>query len=356
MRPIALALLATASILAAQQNKVVPAGMEFVEGPSVLTYPFGRVDAAIQVLFDADQITLQPGVITSCKLRPSQTSSNYASYTKNYRMTLYQVPVMAATMANDPATNIGTAVGTVVFDGPLTLPNAQALAVQPAPFAIDFPFLVPFPFDGSLGNLLMVLETNDLTTPGATNYPLDAVNLRTANITGLVAAIDTAGCTANNNTMTITGNAATAIVGGTISHTITATNAAGLPFAFAGLGLTRQQVDLGVVGMPGCTSWLGLMTFQLALASGTSYPTVNWNVPNNPIFEGAGVILQAFGTDGNGLGNSVTSNGLAVRVGSSSAPVKKINSSFRGATGTSWFALGNLGLYSPVFQFQGVFP
>jgi hypothetical protein len=50
--------------------------MAFVEGPLVYTYPFGRQAGAIQLLYDADQITTQQGVVTGMRFRQSQVTAS----------------------------------------------------------------------------------------------------------------------------------------------------------------------------------------------------------------------------------------------------------------------------------------
>jgi hypothetical protein len=68
--PVVVAVLA--ALLPAQQHKVVPPGMDNVEGPSVYTYPFGRVDAGMYVLCDAGQVTMAQGIVTGLSFRASQ--------------------------------------------------------------------------------------------------------------------------------------------------------------------------------------------------------------------------------------------------------------------------------------------
>ena len=92
------ALFALALPLMAQQSKVIPSGMDFVEGPQTFTYPFGRVDTGLYMLFDADQVTTAQGIITGLNFRPTQTTLSSASYTKPYRVTAYTVPMTAAQM------------------------------------------------------------------------------------------------------------------------------------------------------------------------------------------------------------------------------------------------------------------
>ena len=348
---------ALATTLPAQQTKVVPSGMDFVEGPLVYTYPFGRADGAIQVLMDADQVTLGQGLLLGMRFRPSQVSASQTqiAHTKNYRVTAYVVTQAAATMVADLATNIGAATGTVVFQGPVSLPAQQPLAVAPAPFSIQIPFTTPFVYNGTLGNLLLLVETADTAAvPGL--YRIDAVQFRTSTTEGIVAAVDTAGCTVPGTGagMVLGASATTAIVGGVIANTLTETTPGSFASALVGLALDRQQQDLSFLGMTGCTNFLGTFTSQVAVATAGAFPGVNWTIPALPAIAGIPCVTQALGLPSSGnFSSAVTSNALAIRVGSSTPPTTKVMAAFRSSTG--WF-IGTAGSFSPVVQLEGVFP
>lgn len=354
--------LATSLVLAipllAQQQKVLPPGMDHVEGPLVYTYPFGRADGAMQVLVDGDRLTLSQGVITGISFRPSQVTSAQVGtgYTKNYRITAYTVTRPASMMVADPVTNIGGATGTVVFNGPVTLPGSGVLALQPAPFLIPMPFSAPYPFDGTQGNLLLLVETTDLT-PVPSLYRIDAVNFRNTQITGLVSDIDlTGGCPGAGGSLSIVTSEAQAILGGVIDTTITSSATGAFPVALATLSLTWQPTDLTTFGLTGCTSFGGLgFALQFLLENGGGgYPHALWNLPIDPIFEGVPLYTQVLGIPPtNTLTGAALSQGQAIRVGSSSFPPQKMMAAFRSSTG--WF-IGTAGEFTPVILFDGVFP
>lgn len=354
-----LSLLAAPLLLAPAeaQSKVLPPGMAVVEGPLVYTYPFGRQTGAIQLLYDADQLTTQQGVIFGMRFRQSQITSSqtYPSYTKNYQVTAYTVPTMAASMAADPTPNIGSAVGTVVFSGPLTLPAVTLVTTYPAPFNIHIPFQVPYLYDGSQGNLLLLVETADTATVPSGSYRLDAVNFRNNQVTGLSANLDDVGCSAQGGSLALTTNAATAIVGGSIDQTFSSTLTGAFPVVMSGLSFAVQPVDLAIYGMPGCTSWMGPFASRFILENPSGgYPTLSWTLPNAAWIEGIALVGQGLGLAANGsLTDSVTSNGVATRIGSSSFPVVHMDMSFRG-TG-SW-AKGATGTTIVIVEFDGIFP
>jgi hypothetical protein len=339
--------------LSAQQTKVIPAGMDYVEGPTVFSYPFGRQDAAIQLLVDADRLTLGQGVITGIRFRGSQQTQSTAGYTKPYVVTAYTVSTSAAAMQTDPLANIGSATGTVVFQGPLTLPPVGPLTLAPGPFAIQIPFSIPYVFDGSQGNLLLLIETTDQApVPGL--YRIDAVQFRNNVVEGLVAAVDAQGCVVGGQFLTSATSAASAIVGGQVATTLTATPAGAFPVVLALLSFARADQDLSLFGMPsGCTGRVGAFAFQLLLAN-PSLPAAAWSVPASPIFIGAAVVTQSLGLPpNNSLAGAVASNAEAIRIGPATLPTIHEMAAFRSTTG--WF-MGQAGEFVPVVQFEGVFP
>lgn len=344
---------ALAAALPAQQTKTVPSGMANVEAGSLLTYPFGRVDAKLQLLIDADQITLGLGVLTGVGFRQNNVTASQvtAAYTKNYMVTAYQVLTPAASMVTDPVTNIGSATGTVVFNGPLNIPAQAPTTTWPAPFGIQIPFNQPLAFDGSQGNLLLLIETTDQGAVSGT-FRLDSQTFRVANIEGIVGDIDGSGCVANGSSLALSTTATTAVLGTTMQQSLATTGSFGA--AIAMLGLLRQDFDLSAVGMPGC--WSRINGFVTQFAVGNPAP-VQWTIPMMPVLEGMPVFTQAFGFGSNGtLAASVTSNAQAIRIGSNANPTSHADCAYYVATTAGWFKSG-AGIFSvPVTELQGVFP
>lgn len=349
-----LASLAAAPLASAQQFKVLPRGMDFVEGPNSFTYPFGRTTAAICVLIEASEITTQQGVITGMKFRQN-SATNYASYAKNYKVTAYTVPVAPATMNADPVVNAGSAPATIVFQGNVTVPAAAPLTTLPAPFGIQLPFSTPYAYDGSLGNLMLVIETDD-TTPLSASYAIDSVTFRTSTITGFASNLDLQGCAGPVGSLTLSTDPLAAIVGGSITQSFTSSATGAFPVLLAGLSFTIAPFDLTPQGLPGCTSWMGPAEFRAHFENvGGGYSPLVWALPNTPSIEGIPLAGQALGVAASTqLPECVTSNGQAVCIGSSGPVVLKINTSFRLA-GT-WSKSGAGVAVAPVIEFEGVFP
>jgi hypothetical protein len=349
---------ALAALLPAQQSKVIPSGMDNVEGPLVYTYPFGRVDGGLCILYDADQITTTSnGVILGVNFRPSQQTQTALGYTKPYRVTMYTVPMTAAQMMAlgspvNPAVIIGTAVPTVVFNGPVTLPSIGPLATAPGAFNINIPFTTPYLFDGTQGNLFMMLETTD-TTPVTTTYRIDAVLFRNTVAEGIAADIDTLGCAAAGATVGIATSSASSIIGSSIDTTITPSAGGIFSLALAALSFERADIPLATFGLPGCTSRLGLnLVTQALIDTGAGFPHATWAVPAVSAYTGLQVFTQVVALPAAGSGMAV-SNGQAIRIGSNApAPVKAMMA-FRSST--TW-SQGQAGEFVAVVRFDGVFP
>lgn len=359
--PIAVTLALSAG-LAAQQTKVVPRGMDFVEGPSVLTNPFSRTTDGMQILFDASEITSSVAVINSIRFRPSQSAQTSASFTKPYSVTAYIVPTTAAAFEAmptpyDPNTVIAGATPTVVFSGPITFPAGGPLAVAPAPFSIVFPFTQPFVYDSSLGNLLFQIDTTDLTTTPGT-YRIDAVQFRFSPASGVVADIDGQGCTVLGNSLSESTLDDNVIIGGSIDTTFTSSAPGAFPALLSFLGLDRTDVDLALVGMPGCTARTAApVVTDFLLETGGVWPLLSRPIPASTVFIGLPLVSQALGFAPSGqLADSAVSNAEALRIGESTVIVTGM-CGFRTVTSTvdSWFH-GAVGQFTPVMQLEGVFP
>lgn len=347
---------ALASALSAQQLKTVPHGFAEIEGGTTQTYPLGRVESKMQIIIDADQVTLTQGLLTGIALRPNKQTGTQASsgYTKNYSVTVYQTTTNAASFSADPTTNIAGAAGTVVFNGPLTVPNAAATPTWPVPFNIQFPFTAPLLIDGSQGNLLILIETTD-QAPVPNSYSIDAQLFRTSTITGVVSAIDAAGCVANGNSLTLSNAATSATLGNTLMQTLTGSG--NIAAAMVMLGFARQDIDLSIFGMPGCWDRIGAFSTQLVIgATGT----VQWGIPAIPVLEGLPVYSQALGIPTSGLiADFPVSNAEGVRICSNLTPAPHIDCAWYVVTSTnpgSWSKSGAGNFYAPVVQLQGVFP
>jgi hypothetical protein len=352
------AALALVASLSAQQSKVVPAGMDNVEGPLVYTYPFGRVDGALCILYDADQITTSTsGVILGINFRPSQQTQTALGYTKPYRVTMYTVPMTAAQMmalgsSVNPATIIGTATPTVCFNGPLTLPSIGPLTTAPSAFTINIPFTTPYLFDGTQGNLFMVLETTD-TTPVTQTYRIDAVLFRNTLAEGIAADMDTLGCAAAGATVSIATTNASAMIGSAIDTAITPSLGGVFSLALSALGFDRTDIPLAPLGLPGCTSRLGLSVVTQALIdTGAGFPHATWPIPAVSAYVGLQVFTQAIALPAVGSGVAV-SNGQALRIGSNAPAPVKASMAFRS---TSTWSQGTAGEFVAVVRFDGVFP
>jgi len=337
----------------AQIQKTLPAGMDFVEGPLVYTYPFGRQTGAMQLLYDGNVISSSPRLITGIRFRQSQVTAAqaYPSYTQDYTVTMWTVSTPAVSMVADPTINNGGAPGTVVFQGPLTLPAVAPLAVQPAGFDIAIPLTTPYLFDPSQGGLQIVIETNAAVAPPSGLYRIDAVNFAYAAVTGLSTNIDTHGCTSPAGSLTLAVDSASAIVGGSLVQNVTSSNNGAFPAILCAVDFQGMQTSLAPFGMPGCTAWVVAPITRFALENlAGGYSPIVWTLPATPILEGVGLVSQVLGLPASGLtSDMVTSNGYGTRVGGATGPTRNMNMSFRA---TSAWSMGTNGVFVAVAKLE----
>lgn len=356
-----------AAALPAQTSKVLPTGMNFVEGPAVLQYPFnaGNPTAGIQLLIDAPEVTSSIAVINGMWFRPSQVTAAQASaaFTKPYIVNVYQVAMNAYTLEGqpnpyDPNLVIGGATPTTVFNGPLNVPANAPAAVVPQAFSIYIPFSNPYVFDSSLGNLLIMMESTDLT-PIAQACRIDAVTFSETQTRGLVAEI-APGCNIAGNSLTTSTTDTTLIIGGSVNTQLTSSPPAAIVVALSLIGTARADVDLGpLLGMTGCTARFASWDFEsLAVNTGTGFPVITTPIPLNTSLVGAAGISQAVGLTASGaLVDAVVSNAQALRVGLDSPPLPTMMVGFHTVTTTlNQWSHGATGENTPVIQLDGIFP
>src|SRR5215813_10687131 len=101
MRFGSLAFAALGAVIPAQQTKVVPAGMDHVQGQISCGFLFNRPDADFFLLYDANQITAGQAQLTGIDFRQGQQFTGLlAGFTKPYRVTAFTVPTNAAAIAS----------------------------------------------------------------------------------------------------------------------------------------------------------------------------------------------------------------------------------------------------------------
>jgi len=309
-------------------------------------------------------VTQSVGVLNGIRFRPTQSTQSSAGFTKNYQILAYTVPTTAAAFESsptpyDPNSIIAGATPTLVFSGPVTFPATGPLQLTPASFSIHFPFSTPYIYDGTQGNLLLMLETTDLqTTPGT--YRIDAVQFRETTVTGIAQPIDTVGCVVNGATLTSSISATSIADGGSINVNLNSAPGAAFPAALVTLGLTRADIDLAVIGLPNCFMRSGSLDFsQFAVATGGLFSTVTWPIPNDPFLRGLPLVTQSLGLAASGnFADSAVSNAHALRIGQNQLPPTiTAMYGFRTVTSTvnAWFH-GTVGQITPVVQLEGVFP
>jgi hypothetical protein len=340
--------------LAAQQTKVLPAGMDHVEGQVSLGFLFGRVDADFFLLYDAGQITTGQAQLTGIDFRQNQQASPVVGFTKPYRVTAYTVPTNAAGMialgsvVNVPAI-VGSATGTVVMQSPVVLAARTSLSVAPGPFDINFPFSVPYPFDATQGNLLLRIQATD-STPVSGSYLVDAVAFSVGY--GIVTDVEPTGCPNGAASVSLATANASVVAGRSIDTTLTVTPGVGA--LLVALSLDRADLDLTPFGMPGCTSRVGpTLAQQTLLPAPPAAPHALWPIPAAPAFVGTPLFTQAAALSPGGAPPAL-SNTEGLRIGASQAtPIKATMAAW---TGSLYVQFTNSLELMPVVRLDGTFP
>ncbi|MCC6672265.1 MAG: hypothetical protein IT458_14480 [Planctomycetes bacterium] len=347
--------------VAAQASKVVPPYFATAEGNRTHTYPFGRDNAALQVLVDAAWLTTQTGLVQAVAMRPEGSlTAIYTGYTKNYKVTMWTTATTAAAMIANPTTNIGTATPTVVFNGPLTLPTASPRAILPAPFSVRIALTTPYVFNGGAGNLLMQLETADTVVPPS-SYSLDAAFLRSTTAELATAQVSRVCANGLAQSLSLVPSRTSGVLGSTLDMTLRASTPGAFPQALVFLGTDNAgpgyPIDLGVIGMSGCTLNTDIFALQVVLATSGLFPTVQWPLPAMPQLANLPVYVQALGwaNPPATFANSVTSEAFVALLHPGPGYPIQAQSIFYVASTNTW-SMGSGGGYLPVLNFEGVFP
>jgi hypothetical protein len=156
------------------QTRVVPAFAATTEGNSTHAYPLSYTGVRMQILLEGKDVSPAPISLASVALRGDGGTQSYSASTLSPTLTLYTVPGTAATMSTTWTTNIGSATGTVVFQGPLAVPAFTPAYPTPNPFSVVVRFSRPFVFVPTQGSLL--LEWLDATTYVFSRWNADAVS------------------------------------------------------------------------------------------------------------------------------------------------------------------------------------
>jgi len=340
-------------VIIAQQTKVVPAGMDQVQGQISCGFLFNRTDADFFLLYDASQITAGQAQLNGIGFRQGQQfTSLLAGFTKPYRVTAFTVPInAAATTGLGTPVNVtaltGGATGTVVFQGPVTFPTHSPLVLSPGPFDVNLPFSVPYTFDATQGNLLLRIQATD-TTPAGGSYLVDAVAISAGY--GIVTAVEATGCPSGAISVTLRTQNTSVVTGQSIDTAFTVTPGVGA--LLVALSLDRADHDLTPFGMPGCSSRVGpTVAVQALLPSPPTVPHALWPIPAGPAFVGTSLFTQAVALSPVGGPPALSNTEGLVLV----SPLPQINKTVIFWTGSVYAQISAIELM-PVVRLDGTFP
>ncbi len=353
-----------AAPLSSQVKKVVPPEYAGFEAGSRFAFPFAKTSAQMQILTDGKLVSNGPGFLAAIGFRPDKPLTTTAGYTKKYRVTLYPTAVVPAAMTTNPVTNIGSAKGTVVFDGSLSVPTVPAQLTAPArSFALRIPANALYPFDGATKNLLVHLETRDMSAVSKW-YP-DAVSRGNPGIraeksvVGLGCSYSPSGAGSYSLRMSI-GSAA--YLGGSLDVTLkrspSTTPIGTWPTAVLGLdaSITRPgyPMDMTRNGMPGCNLFIAApYTWFVGEQSSGAYPAVNLSIPNLPGLAGTAFFAQALGASpGGSLVGSVLTDAWQVVLAPNPPSASRVEAVYE-SNGRWLGAFGTIDLF-PVVEYDGI--
>ncbi len=154
-----LALLVGASI-AKSDTVTVPNSRLLLEGNTSQDFPFTPLNTAsarYQQIFASSEFSSISGpvLITSMTLRPDSSSPAFTAAIGNIQINLSTTSRSVDSLSTTFATNVGVD-DTVVTSGPLTLTTlSTGPANGPKAFDVTIPFVNPFLYNPSAGNLLL---------------------------------------------------------------------------------------------------------------------------------------------------------------------------------------------------------
>jgi len=337
------------------QTLVVPMDRAAVEGNTTHQYPFSYSEVRFQQIFDGSELASTNAVLTGVEFRrDGSNASAHNARSWSYVVTAYETLVSPASATTTWANN-RTGPGTVVLNGPISVPAGAPVFPTPQPWAVALPFSSPFTFTRTNGHFLLEIEgvdPNNLYDP----WPVDAENLwRTAR--GDSLRVSAAACMGASNEQVTLGlsSASTLVIGGTVTVNMTNTTLS----AFANwIGSSNRTYlalplpfDLGVLGAPGC--FLGS---DIAVQQVGGGPFA-WPVPNNLALEDAILFTQAMALAPNAnAGNFVTSDVFQVRVGGPTSPPARFQSIYRRSDlGMATGFMSAASYYAPIARFTGTF-
>jgi hypothetical protein len=349
----------------AQSFVVVPNGYENLEGTSAARTPFGWSAGRVQYLVDGSQLCPSVALINNLRFRLDGGNFNVDAPTaKTFQCTIdaYEVPIGPAAMSATWTVNIGSAVATQVYNGPLQVPAALRQLPYPNPWVLDIALPQPLLYTRANGNLLL-----DITVTGGTgdNWPADGFFFHASEARGEVTKIhEDPACSSASGTLTIdvpqvAGNG---VLGGSlqVTHNAVAAPGATLDFVLHVLSLDNRQ--LGGVPLPVSLAALGAPTCLLNVDPqlGVLVPTANggqtWTLPSLPSAVGVALFTQAVAIDFTNGGFVPSRVSYQVRVGDVVAPAGPAQMVHRSNyTGQSTGSLSPTGFYGMVVGFTGTF-
>ncbi len=349
------------SMARAQTSKVVPSWAAALEGNSSMTYPLSYTACRFQYLVEARAVMTKSAVLQGFAFRLDDGSSLAAGTQKTLqpKVVFYLVSTKAANVSTSWAANIGSAQGTTVFSGKLSLPAASRSFPAPNPFTAVVPLVKPFVWTAGAGNLL--IDWTEGQTYQFVRWSEDGVSYPKS-AGSLVTRIweDKTCSNSRGDQAYILLSRTSNLIGGTIDvrFYLKPASTGNLDLFLGWLGASHRS--FGGIPLPLSLAALGLGTCKLAtdiqLTGVATTAPLRWSVPNLPALAGKTLFTQGMALDSKSGAFVTTYNAFQLTFVPNPPPAQPYQSVFRSRyAGQTTGYMSPSFYYGPVVQFRGLF-
>jgi hypothetical protein len=348
------------SVLPSQLKMTIPSWAATLEGNSSSTYPLSYTQVRWDYLADSKALGRSVAQIKGFSFRIDSGSSFSVGTKKTLKpvITFYRVRTSPSTMSKTWTANIGTAKGTVVFNGTLNLPAATPALPSPAKFSVRIPLKAPFILTVLRDNLL--IDWQEKQPYVRTPWSADAAYI--AKTPGSITSRiwENRSCfNAGGDQAYLSISRTTGVLGGSMDVRYTMKPAAGhnLDALLNWIGSNNLKwgaiplpLPLGFLGMPKCVLATDILLTQVGLTS-----PVKWPIPNNNALVGLTLYTQGMALDTKSSRMVITDNAWAVRLLPNPPGPQPFQSLYRSRYTNQTTGFMSSGFYAPVIQFDGLF-
>ncbi len=348
------------TLLPAQLKITVPSWAATLEGNSSATYPLSYTQVRWDYLVDSKALGRSVAQIKGFSFRVDSGSASSLGTKKTLKpvITFYRVQTAPSAMSKTWTQNIGSAKGTVVFNGTLNLPAAAPALPSPAKFAVRIPLKAPFLVTVLKENLLINWQEKQPYVYQKWSADAAFIARTPGSITSRIW--ENRSCfNAGGDQAYLSISRTSGVLGGSLDVRYTMKPAAGhnLNAMLNWIGSNNLKwgaiplpLPLGFLGMPKCVLATDILLTQVGLAS-----PVKWPIPNNNSLVGLTLFTQGMALDTKSSRMVITDNAWAVRLLPNPPGVQLFQSLYRSRYTNQTTGFMSTGFYAPIVQFDGVF-